>query len=72
MRFLATWGISENESRLKSLLKSKLSVSTEGWIGLICRLGAALDEVGVLIETGYEVVSLLDNKVNQGWPTSRF
>lgn len=63
MRFLATWGISENESRLKSVLKSKLSVSTEGWIGLIGRLGAALDEVGVLIETGCEVVSLLDNKV---------
>ncbi|MEC7178113.1 MAG: FAD-dependent oxidoreductase [Candidatus Thermoplasmatota archaeon] len=63
MKFLATWGISENDSRLKSLLKSKLSVSTEGWIGLIGRLGAALDEVGVLIETGCEVISLLDNKV---------
>ena len=57
-KFLATWGISENAIRFKSLLKSKLSVSNEGWVGLIGRLGAALDEVGVLIETGCEVISV--------------
>lgn len=63
VKFLSTWGIEENEQRLKSLLKSKFSVSNEGWIGLIGRLGAALDEVGVLVETGCEVVSVNGGKV---------
>ena len=63
VKFLSTWGVGENDSRIKALSKSKLSVSNEGWIGLIGRLGAALDEVGVLIETGCEVVSVLGQKV---------
>ena len=63
VQFLSTWGIGENDSRLNSLLKSKLSVSNEGWIGLIGRLGAALDEVGVLIEMGCQVVSVQGQKV---------
>ena len=49
--FLSNWGIEDNEYRVNSVVKSRLCVSNEGWIGLIGRLGAALDEVGVLIET---------------------
>ena len=63
IKFLSSWGVDENEGRLKSLLKSKLSVSNEGWIGLIGRLGAALDEVGVLIETHCEVTSIEGQQV---------
>ena len=63
VRFLSTWGIGESDYRIKALSKSKLSVSNEGWIGLIGRLGAALDEVGVLIETGCEVVSVQGQKI---------
>ena len=63
VKFLSTWGIGENDYRIKALSKSKLSVSNEGWIGLIGRLGAALDEVGVLIETGCEVVSVQGQKI---------
>ena len=48
----------------KALLKSKLLVSNEGWIGLVGRLAAALDEIGVLIECGMEVDSIHDYGVN--------
>lgn len=57
--FLSSWD-STNQSRNKALLKSRLLVSNEGWIGLIGRLAAALDEIGVLIECGMEVDSIHD------------
>ncbi|DAC51518.1 MAG TPA: FAD-dependent oxidoreductase [Candidatus Poseidoniaceae archaeon] len=63
VKFLSSWGVDENEGRIKSVLKSKLSVSNEGWIGLIGRLGAALDEVGVLIETHCEVTAIKGQQV---------
>ncbi len=61
--FLSSWNI-ENHTRNKALLKSKLLVSNEGWIGLVGRLAAALDEIGVLIECGMEVDSIHDYGVN--------
>ena len=47
VNLLSTWGGQSNPARKKSLLKNKLAVSNEGWIGLIGRLSAALDEIGV-------------------------
>ncbi|RPG76622.1 MAG: NAD(P)/FAD-dependent oxidoreductase [Euryarchaeota archaeon TMED248] len=57
--FLSSWD-SKNQTRNKALLKSRLLVSNEGWIGLVGRLAAALDEIGVLIECGLEVESVHD------------
>ena len=57
--FLSSWD-SKNQIRNKALLKSKLLVSNEGWIGLVGRLAAALDEIGVLVECGLEVDSVHD------------
>ena len=61
--FLTNWGGRDNEKRRKSLRKGKLCISNEGWIGLVGRLGAALDEIGVLIETNCEVANINKNKV---------
>ena len=61
--FLSSWN-KKNSIRNKALLKSKLLVSNEGWIGLVGRLAAALDEIGVLIECGMEVDSIHDYGVN--------
>jgi len=65
--FLSSWN-SNNMSRIEALSKSKLLVSNEGWIGLVGRLAAALDEIGVLIECGVKVDSLHDYgvKLNNG------
>ena len=41
-------------------------VSNEGWIGLVGRIAAALDEIGVLIECGVKVDSLHDYGVKLG------
>jgi len=57
--FLSSWD-SNNTSRIDALSKSKLLVSNEGWIGLVGRIAAALDEIGVLIECGVKVESLHD------------
>ena len=38
--------------------KKKLLVSNEGWSGMVGRLAAALDEVGVFIECGLEVTQI--------------
>ena len=54
-------GVDENEVD-KITLKSKLSVSNEGWIGLIGRLGPHLTRLGFLIETQCEVTASKDNK----------
>jgi protoporphyrinogen oxidase len=55
--FLSSWD-SSNTSRLDALIKSKLHVSNEGWIGLVGRIAAALDEIGVLIECDVKVDSI--------------
>lgn len=61
--FLTNWGGRDNQKRSKSLRKGKLCISNEGWIGLVGRLGAALDEIGVLIETNCEIANINKNKV---------
>ncbi len=61
--YISSWGLGFNKPRWNSFLKSKLCVSNEGWIGLIGRLAAALDEIGVLIETKSEVKSIKDKKI---------
>lgn len=63
--FLSSWD-SSNTNRLDALRKSKLHVSNEGWIGLVGRIAAALDEIGVLIECGVKVDSLHDYGVKLG------
>lgn len=61
--FLTNWGGKHNQKRSKSLRKGKLCISNEGWVGLVGRLGAALDEIGVLIETKCEVATIDENKI---------
>ena len=63
VNLIANLGGQSNPARKKSLLKNKLAVSNEGWIGLIGRLSAALDEIGVLIETNSEVAQIIGNTV---------
>ena len=50
--------VEQTKERYHALLKGKLSVVGEGWSGLVGRLASALDEVGVLIEAGCDVVSV--------------
>ena len=54
-QLLASWGVGSSELRYTGLQKNQLMVSNEGWAGMIGRLAAALDEVGVFIECGPEV-----------------
>ena len=61
--FLSDWGGISAPERLIALMKSKLLVSNEGWIGMVGRLAAALDEIGVLIECDVEVKTLHDGHV---------
>ncbi len=49
--------------RYEALLKQRLAVVGEGWAGLVGRMAAALDEVGVLIEANCEVASLDSGRV---------
>ena len=53
--FLSSWGGQRNDDRYNALMKGNLLVSNEGWAGMVGRLAAALDEVGVFIECGLEV-----------------
>ena len=62
-QFLASWGGQANELRYTGLQKSQLMVSNEGWAGMVGRLAAALDEVGVFIECGPEVQRIEQGKV---------
>ena len=57
--FLSSWD-SGTTVRLDALNRSKLHVSNEGWIGLVGRIAAALDEIGVLIECGVKVDTIHD------------
>lgn len=59
-RLLAGWGLSstsnEIASRAQAMLMGHGLLLREGWAGLVGRLVATLDEVGVPIETGARVV----------------
>ena len=60
---LANWG-TNNTARMQALNKSQLLVSNEGWAGLVGRMAAALDEVGVFIECGLEVTRIEQGTVH--------
>ena len=62
VQFISGWGI-ESESRYRALTKGNLFCVGEGWSGLVGRLAMALDEVGVLIDSNLEVVSIEQGKV---------
>jgi len=66
-QFISGWGV-DSESRYQALTKGKLSCVGEGWSGLVGRLAMALDEVGVLIDSNLEVVSIERGKalINDG------
>lgn len=51
-------------SRFQALQKGKLCVIGEGWSGVVGRMASALDEVGVLIEAGCDVVSIENRTVH--------
>ena len=63
-RFLASWNTSEISERYAGLQKNKLLVSNEGWSGMVGRMAAALDEVGVFIECGLHVNKIETGKVH--------
>lgn len=54
IRLLSGWG-QDIPERKKALLKGKLCVVGEGWSGIVGRLAATLEEVGIPIQTGIEV-----------------
>lgn len=56
--FFSNWGGELNARRSHALAKERLLVSNEGWAGMVGRLAAALDEVGVFVECGPEVVRI--------------
>jgi protoporphyrinogen oxidase len=62
-QFLSSWGGKTNTLRYDGLQKNQLMVSNEGWAGMVGRLAAALDEVGVFIECGPEVQRIESGKV---------
>tara|TARA_B100001093_G_scaffold189183_1_gene181747 strand:- start:9112 stop:10311 length:1200 start_codon:yes stop_codon:yes gene_type:complete len=62
--FFSTWGGGQNEQRALALRKERLLVCNEGWAGLVGRLAAALDEVGVFVECGPEVVRIEKGSVH--------
>ena len=63
--FVSNWGApTHHQNRLTALNKSHFLVSNEGWAGLIGRMAAALDEVGVFIECGLEVTRIERGKAH--------
>ena len=60
--FLSTWGGQTNTLRFTGLQKNNLLVSNEGWAGMVGRLAAALDEVGVFVECGPNVERIEQGK----------
>ena len=63
-QFLSSWDISQTSERYVALQKNKLLVSNEGWSGMVGRMAAALDEVGVFIECGLHVDKIETGKVH--------
>lgn len=62
VRLISGWG-QDIPSRRKALLKGKLCVVGEGWSGLIGRLASTLEEVGVPIQTGMNIVDRYEGGV---------
>jgi len=60
--FLSSWGGQTNTFRYTGLQKNNLLVSNEGWAGMVGRLAAALDEVGVFVECGPNVQRIEQGK----------
>ena len=59
----ASWGL-EDKARSCAFLNSRLLVLKEGWSGLVGRLAVTLDEVGIPIETGANVVKVEKHKAH--------
>jgi hypothetical protein len=59
---LSGWGQDLPERR-KALIKGRLCVVGEGWAGLIGRLASTLEEVGVPIQTGMNIVEQYEGGV---------
>jgi hypothetical protein len=62
MRLISGWG-QDIPERKKALLNGKLCVVGEGWAGIIGRLASTLEEVGVPIQTGVEIVEVIEGGV---------
>ena len=62
MKLISGWGADLPE-RKKALLNGNLCVVGEGWAGLIGRLAAALEEVGVPVQSGKTVVDVVERGV---------
>jgi glycine/D-amino acid oxidase-like deaminating enzyme len=60
---LAGSGTPDTGARFRALLRQRLCVVGEGWAGLVGRMAAALDEVGVLIEPNCTVQSVEAGRV---------
>jgi len=60
---LAGSGVLRYDERYTALQKQRLAVVGEGWAGLVGRMAAALDEVGVLIEPKCQVASVEHGRV---------
>ncbi|MGB1587757.1 MAG: FAD-dependent oxidoreductase [Poseidonia sp.] len=60
---LAGSGTKDSNERFRALLRQRLCVVGEGWAGVVGRMAAALDEVGVLIEPNCTVQSVESGKV---------
>ena len=61
---LAGSGVQRFDERYQALQKGKLAVVGEGWAGIVGRMAAALDEVGVLIEAHCQVESVKNGSVS--------
>ena len=61
---LAGSGVMRFGDRYAGLQKSRLAVVGEGWAGVVGRMAAALDEVGVLIEANCQVNTVKGGKVS--------
>ncbi len=57
-------GVDDLNDRYAGLLRGRLTVVGEGWSGLVGRMAAALDEVGVLIEPNCQVTAVERGQVS--------
>ena len=62
IRLISGWGKDIPERR-KALLKGNLCVVGEGWAGLVGRLAAGLEEVGIPVQTGITVTEVNERGV---------
>ena len=62
LSFLSSWSQDCNDERYSSLMKSKLLAVAEGWSGLVGRMAAALDEIGVFAECDLGITSISPGK----------